>query len=41
MCGAYIGKDDYVSRLNVLQAKFGPSSANKDTGPGSVWDPAF
>ncbi|KAF8506150.1 mitochondrial protein [Hysterangium stoloniferum] len=41
MSGAYIGMDDFVSRLNALNAKFSPPSASPDTGPGSVWDLAF
>ncbi|KAF8575426.1 Trimethyllysine dioxygenase [Ramaria rubella] len=41
VCGAYIGVDDYISRLNVLQAKFGPPPTQADTGLGSVWDPAL
>jgi len=41
MCGAYINMDDFVSRLNVLKARFEPSEAAKEVGAGSVWDPVF
>ncbi|KIJ51058.1 hypothetical protein M422DRAFT_245033 [Sphaerobolus stellatus SS14] len=41
MCGAYIGMDDFVSKLNVLRAQYEPSEASKEAGPESVWDPAY
>lgn len=41
MCGAYIGMDDYLSRLAVLQTRSKQSSANEATYPGSIWDSAF
>ncbi|PIL29865.1 hypothetical protein GSI_08072 [Ganoderma sinense ZZ0214-1] len=46
MCGAYIGMDEYRSKLAVLTEKFGPDPVTRDTAVGSsvngrsVWHPA-
>ena len=40
MCGAYINMDDFVSKLNVLRARFEPSEMAKEAD-GGVWDLAF
>ena len=46
MCGAYIGIDEYRSKLTVLKEKFEPQAedvksddANVATGGRSVWSP--
>lgn len=46
MCGAYIGIDEYRSKLTVLKEKFEPQAedvksgdANATTGGRSVWSP--
>ena len=47
MCGAYIGMDEYRSKLAVLQEKFTansvsrPTGANPDANERSVWSAAF
>lgn len=46
MCGAYIGMDEYRSKLAVLTEKFGPDPVTRDTAATSsvngrsVWHPA-
>ena len=46
MCGAYIGMDEYRSKLAVLAEKFGPDPVTQDTAATSsvngrsVWHPA-
>ena len=44
MCGAYIGVDEYKSKLAVLKEKFDPqlkgdTDASTDAGGRSVWSP--
>ncbi|KAK7691146.1 hypothetical protein QCA50_006249 [Cerrena zonata] len=45
MCGAYVGVDEYRSKLAVLREKFAPDSVSKDTADlattngRSVWNP--
>ncbi|KAI0784502.1 mitochondrial protein [Abortiporus biennis] len=45
MCGAYVGVDEYRSKLNVLKEKFEPDQVSLDTTPygssdgRSVWNP--
>jgi trimethyllysine dioxygenase len=47
MCGAYIGMDEYRSKLAVLQEKFAtdsvsnPTHAEPDANERSVWNPAL
>ena len=47
MCGAYIGMDEYRSRLAVLSEKFAPDPVTQDTAltytvnGRSVWHPAL
>ncbi|KAL6307585.1 Trimethyllysine dioxygenase [Sparassis latifolia] len=47
MCGAYIGVDEYRSRLAVLAERFAPDAVVRDTTPyasvngRSVWNPAL
>jgi trimethyllysine dioxygenase len=46
MCGAYIGMDEYHSKLAVLQEKFATNSVSYSTGVSnankrSVWSAAF
>lgn len=45
MCGAYVGVDEYRSKLAVLREKFAPDSVSQDTAElvfangRSVWNP--
>lgn len=49
MCGAYIGMDEYRSKLSVLSEKFATNSITNSTEAGadadskerSSWNPAF
>ena len=47
MCGAYIGMDEYRSKLAVLNEKFAPDPVTQDTAATaavngrSVWHPAL
>jgi len=47
MCGAYIGVDEYKSKLAVLSEKFAPDPVSLDTNGyasvngRSVWNPAL
>lgn len=47
MCGAYIGIDEYRSKLAVLAEKFSPDDIVKDTASyasvngRSIWNPAL
>ncbi len=47
MCGAYIGMDEYRSKLAVLSEKFAPDAVTQDTAATytvngrSVWHPAL
>jgi trimethyllysine dioxygenase len=47
MCGAYIGVDEYRSKLTVLSEKYTPDSVSVDTkayaavNGRSVWNPAL
>ncbi|KAI0711887.1 mitochondrial protein [Cerioporus squamosus] len=47
MCGAYIGMDEYRSKLAVLSEKFAPDAVTQDTAAAhtvngrSVWHPAL
>lgn len=46
MCGAYIGGDEYRSRLRVLQERFEPASvglriSGRASGGRSVWSPGL
>lgn len=43
MCGAYIGMDEYRSRLAVLREKFARSNVSNDINDSfyerSIWNP--
>ncbi|THH26991.1 hypothetical protein EUX98_g7196 [Antrodiella citrinella] len=42
MCGAYIGVDEYRSKLTVLRDKFAPDPVSSETVNGrSIWNPAL
>ena len=47
MCGAYIGMDEYRSKLAVLTEKFAPDTITQDTATSSsvngrsIWHPAL
>ena len=44
MCGAYIGVDEYRSKLAVLREKFSPDPAppsNTDVNERSIWNQAL
>lgn len=47
MCGAYIGGDEFRSRLAVLRERFAPGAVARATAPLGVvdgrrlWDPAL
>ena len=47
MCGAYIGMDEYRSKLAVLKDKFAPDQATQETATissvngRSVWNPVL
>ena len=47
MCGAYIGMDEYRSKLAVLSEKFAPDAVTQDTASTatvngrSIWHPAL
>jgi trimethyllysine dioxygenase len=41
MCGAYIGADEYHSRLRVLQERYARTSTNRSRGERSVWSPGL
>lgn len=47
MCGAYIGIDEYRSKLAVLSEKFAPGAVVRETTPyssvngRSVWNPSL
>ena len=47
MCGAYIGVDEYRSKLAVLSERFAPDPVTSDTAASasvngrSVWHPAL
>ena len=47
MCGAYIGMDEYRSRLAVLAERFAPDPVTREAGAAavvngrSVWNPAL
>ena len=43
MCGAYIGVDEFRSRLAVLRERFASQASDKtaETAERSVWSPDF
>jgi trimethyllysine dioxygenase len=43
MCGAYIGVDEYRSKLAVLREKFNPNpdNASESETTRSIWSPAL
>ncbi len=47
MCGAYVGVDEYRSKLTVLQEKFAPDAVTRDTATyatvngRSIWSPGL
>ncbi|KAJ7116357.1 Trimethyllysine dioxygenase [Mycena epipterygia] len=41
MCGAYIGVDEYRSKLAVLREKFSPNTSSPEGTDRSVWSPAL
>ena len=41
MCGAYIGVDEFRSRLGVLGEKFAPKLASQEEGKRDVWSVEF
>lgn len=41
MCGAYIGIDEYTSKLAVLEEKFSSRTSTPSEGQRSVWHPKF
>lgn len=41
MCGAYIGADEYRSKLAVLREKFASTTSDSEIADRSVWNPAL
>ena len=41
MCGAYIGMDEFRSKLVVLAERFGEQSAEGEKAQRSNWSPLF